>query len=295
MKVRVALAALAFVTSGCAAGFASPTGLTSVATALEEVGSAATGFKSTESAAQLNDANKELVEAQAAMTQTQVNENQAEHKRLAEERVVTAKLLKSMSNSYHDPVLLTLAEWVEAGGDPDFAFKYALSHIGDDERTKVIPQQALLLSPVHSAPPLGMKRSANQSAAVTAPILTSLSHSSTMASAPNAQTVVSPPTVSAPAFSNGQSASNLQNSRNAPTSSTAQSLSNAPISSDPPTASTAQNSSTTPASSTAPSSSNPTSSSESQVSLSPKIASNPKISTVTEATTSYLQNSANPQ
>jgi hypothetical protein len=172
MKVSVALAALGLLVSGCAAGFANPAGLTSVASAIGEVGATATGFKSTKSATELNDANKELVQAQAAMTQTQVSDSEVERKRLTDERVVTAKLLKGMADSYHEPVFLTLAEWVEAGGDPDFAFKYALTHIQSDEHTKVIPQQAVLLSvPIQaaSASSAALKASPDQTATVIGP------------------------------------------------------------------------------------------------------------------------------
>ncbi|HZP45681.1 MAG TPA: hypothetical protein VFB15_08530 [Candidatus Binataceae bacterium] len=170
MKASFALAALALAAGGCAAGFGNPTGLSSVASALGEVGATATGFKSTESTVKLNDANKDLLEAQAAVTQAQLNDAQAEHQRIAHERVVTAKLLRNMSDAYHEPVFLTLAEWVEAGGDPDFAFKYALNHIESDARTKVIPQQqpavalALPIQPA-TASPLALKAASAPSVA----------------------------------------------------------------------------------------------------------------------------------
>jgi len=131
------------VTSGCAAAaLTNPAGISSVASAIEAVSSTATGFKATKSAAELNGANKGLVEAQTAMTEVQVTQTQTDRARVAQERVVTARLLRDMSNDYQERVFMVLAEWVDAGGDPDFAFKYALARIDDDSHTKVLPQQA---------------------------------------------------------------------------------------------------------------------------------------------------------
>jgi hypothetical protein len=131
--------------TGCAAAaLGTPAGLSSVASAIEAVGATATGFKTTMSTAELNGADKGLVEAQTTMTQVQVEQSRSDRERLGQERVVTARLLRGMSGEYQEPVFLTLAAWVEAGGDPDFAFKYALAHISDGQ-TKVLPQQTLLL------------------------------------------------------------------------------------------------------------------------------------------------------
>lgn len=141
MRGWIALAPLLLLVGCGPAGIATPTGLSSVAAALEAVGSTATGFKTTLSTAELNGADKGLVEAQTAMTQTQLEQSHDDRQRLAQERVVTARLLRGMSTDYHEPVFLTLAAWVEAGGDPDFAFKYALAHISEGQ-TKELPQQA---------------------------------------------------------------------------------------------------------------------------------------------------------
>jgi hypothetical protein len=133
--------------TGCAAALGSPPGLSSVASAIEAIGATATGFKTTQSTAELNGADKGLVEAETAMTQTQVAQSRSDRERLGHERIVTARLLRAMSGDYHEPVFLTLAEWVEAGGDPDFAFRYALSHI-EEGQTKALPQQTPLLGEV---------------------------------------------------------------------------------------------------------------------------------------------------
>jgi hypothetical protein len=132
--------------SGCApAAFSNPAGLQGVASMIESVGSTATGFKASQSAVELNSANKGLLEAQTSQMRDSVEQSADDHKRTAHERVVTAKLLREMSATYHDRVLETMAEWVEAGGDPDFAFKYALTRVEDGERMKAIPQQTLSL------------------------------------------------------------------------------------------------------------------------------------------------------
>jgi hypothetical protein len=60
---------------------------------------------------------------------------------------VTAKLLRGMSTEYHEPIFELLVEWVEAGGDPDFAFKYALTRVEQQRAEKELPQQTLSLSP----------------------------------------------------------------------------------------------------------------------------------------------------
>lgn len=148
------LAALAVCLSGCApSSFGSANGVAGMASAIESLGSTATGFRSTKSAIELNGANRDLAEAQAADLRGQIFDGAAERQRLDHERKVTADLLREMSSSYHDPILEIMARWVEAGGDPDYAFKYALGHVDSDSRTKVLPQQMLSLAP-HSPPPL---------------------------------------------------------------------------------------------------------------------------------------------
>jgi hypothetical protein len=144
MRGCIALIPLVLMTGCAAAALGTPAGLSSVASAIEAVGATATGFKTTMSTAELNGADKGLVEAQTTMTRVQVEQSRSDRERLGQERVVTARLLRGMSGEYQEPVFLTLAEWVEAGGDPDFAFKYALAHISDGQ-TKVLPQQTLLL------------------------------------------------------------------------------------------------------------------------------------------------------
>jgi hypothetical protein len=129
--------------AGCAPAVA-PVAVDTVASALSSLGATAISFKGNESAIALNSANKDLIETQAAMTRTQIATATENNQRLARERVVTAKLLREMSGAYGDWVFRILAEWVDAGGDPDFAFKYALTRIDQNgsAATKVIPQQS---------------------------------------------------------------------------------------------------------------------------------------------------------
>jgi hypothetical protein len=165
--------ALSIAAAGCAAGtVAGSAGLSNVASAIEAVGATAAGFKSAQSAVELNGAHKELVQAQTAMTQAQVTGTQAERDRLAHERIVTAGLLRDMSRDYSEPVFLTLASWVESGGDPDFAFKYALGRIDNGNGVKVLPQQTLTIAqPAQSAPAKQAPTAAANDAALTYPEL----------------------------------------------------------------------------------------------------------------------------
>jgi len=136
--------------------------LQGVASVLEAVGSTATGLKQTQSAVDLNGANQRLIEAQAAMTQVQVEHARDDHERLNTERAVTAKLLRGMSTEYHEPLFETLAEWVEAGGDPDFAFKYALGRADEEQTAQELPHQMLLLKPRPELEPMARLAGSSQ-------------------------------------------------------------------------------------------------------------------------------------
>lgn len=120
-------------------------GLEGVASMLATVGSTASGLKQTESTVELNGANQRLIEAQAAMTQTEVEQKRNDRIQLNNERKVTARLLRNMSSEYHEPLFEMLAEWVEAGGDPDFAFRYALTRTDEEQTAQEQPRQTLSL------------------------------------------------------------------------------------------------------------------------------------------------------
>jgi hypothetical protein len=137
-------------------------GLQGVASVLAAVGSTATGLKQTQSTVDLNGANQRLIEAQAAMTQTQVEQVRDDHARLINERKVTATLLRIMSTEYHEPLYEKLAEWVEAGGDPDFAFKYALSRTDEEQTAQEVPHQTLMLKPRPELEPMARVAGSSQ-------------------------------------------------------------------------------------------------------------------------------------
>jgi hypothetical protein len=149
MRMWILWVILPSVLSGCSpAAVQGPVaGLQGVASMLASVGSTAAGFKQAQSTVELNGANQRLIDAQAAMTQTQVEETRDDHARLVNERMVTARLLRAMSTEYHEPLFETLAEWVEAGGDPDFAFKYALTRADEEQTVQEPPHQTLSLVP----------------------------------------------------------------------------------------------------------------------------------------------------
>lgn len=149
---------LALCLSGCAPAALVPA---QVASGLvESVGSTAGTLWTSPSVQQLNGANTGLAQAEARAAIYKAAESQANDRRAARERVVTARLLRQMAQTYHDSLLKTLAEWVEGGGDPDFAFKYALVQVNPSStQIRVIPPQTgltiehnRLASPNHIAP-----------------------------------------------------------------------------------------------------------------------------------------------
>jgi len=125
LSVRfIALVALAFLVSGCAA-LAAP-GVEGAASLAGTAGTTATGYISTQSSRELNVANVELIRAQAQMQKTQTDELRIKREELEDERAVTVGILREMGVSREDPTLADLALWVQAGGDPDYAMHYAL-------------------------------------------------------------------------------------------------------------------------------------------------------------------------
>ncbi len=125
LSVRIiALVALAFLVSGCAA-LAAP-GVEGAASLAGTAGTTATGYISTQSSRELNAANVELIRAQAQMEKTQADELRIKREEFEDERAVTVGILREIAVSREDPVLADLALWVQAGGDPDYAMHYAL-------------------------------------------------------------------------------------------------------------------------------------------------------------------------
>jgi len=119
------MAALLAVTGlcGCAAGLADVGGLA-------QPGNVVTGFMTVSSTIKLNRANRGLVEAQAQLTTQQAIDLKIRRDQLQTERPATVGILKDMARAEHQPVFDDLAQWVAAGGDPNYAMNYALTHPG---------------------------------------------------------------------------------------------------------------------------------------------------------------------
>ena len=151
MKREIAgLIAILYV-SGCAPVSLVPA--EGAAAIVQPVGGTAGNFWTDESTKRVDGANAELAAAQVRLTLTNLTETQLNAERTARERSVTARLLRRMAQTYRDPLLETTAEWVDGGGDPDFAFKYALIEVGKIKaRVKVIPAQSIVSPEPDSTP-----------------------------------------------------------------------------------------------------------------------------------------------
>lgn len=123
MKI-IGLLALALMLPGCAL-LAAP-GVEGAASLAGMAGNSATGYMSTHSSVELNGANVELVKAQAQLQKMQADDLRRKGQELETERAATVGILREMAIAREDPTLSYLAQWVDAGGDPDYAMKYAL-------------------------------------------------------------------------------------------------------------------------------------------------------------------------
>jgi hypothetical protein len=140
MRLQIASLIAILGLSGCAPAALLPA--QAAAGLVQSMDSTASTFLTGESSARLNGANVELARAQTRLTLGRVTATSLDARRVSRERTVTARLLRQMSHTYHNPLLETLAEWVEGGGDPDFAFKYALVQVNPTvSQVKVIPPQ----------------------------------------------------------------------------------------------------------------------------------------------------------
>jgi hypothetical protein len=125
---KASLFLLALCMWGCAAGLVSLPAAEDVSSLAGTVGTTATGYFSTWSTANLNEANLQLVKLQAAALRTQAREMERKRRLEIKERAVTVGILRDWASARHDPTLSDLAMWVEAGGDSQFAMKYLLDH-----------------------------------------------------------------------------------------------------------------------------------------------------------------------
>jgi hypothetical protein len=123
---RIALAIAALCLSSCA-----PAAVLPAAGMVQALGSTADGFWTIGTTTRLNGADADLATAQTRLTLGQYTQTMSQQEREARERIVTAHLLRQMAKTYDDPLLQTMAEWVEGGGDPDFSFKYALVQVDE--------------------------------------------------------------------------------------------------------------------------------------------------------------------
>ena len=89
-------------------------------------GSTATGYFSSQSQIDLNNASIDLIKAQARLMKAQTEDLRAKRRQIDSERAATVGILRDTAQARGDPTLANLAIWVAAGGDPAYAFKYML-------------------------------------------------------------------------------------------------------------------------------------------------------------------------
>jgi hypothetical protein len=118
----------AMTVAAAIAGLYGCTALTPDVGGLTEPGSVVNGFIMAKSTVALNRANEHLSRAQAQLAMQQAIDLEIKRRSLKEERVATTGILRDMAAAKHQPLFADLAQWVAAGGDPDYALKYALNH-----------------------------------------------------------------------------------------------------------------------------------------------------------------------
>ena len=122
----VLVLSLAVWVAGCSA--AGEAAVQSVGTLASSFGSAASGYQTAQSTKKLNEANVQVALANAALTRQQASDLSLKQKQMEQERPVVVRILNKAAESEHDPMLQSVALWVAAGGDPDYGFKFWLSH-----------------------------------------------------------------------------------------------------------------------------------------------------------------------
>jgi hypothetical protein len=145
---------LAIGVAGCSA--AGQAAVDSVGTLASSIGSAATGYQTAQGTKKLNEANAQVAFASASLTRQQAVDLSTKRMQVERERPVVVKILNSAADSEHDPMLRNVALWVGAGGDPDYGFKYWLSHeeartVPNSHPTLELPTQQPALQPKISA------------------------------------------------------------------------------------------------------------------------------------------------
>jgi hypothetical protein len=89
------------------------------------------------------------------LTRQQASDLNTRQDQVERERPVVVRILNSAADSEHDPMLKNVALWVAAGGDPDYAFRYWLSH----EETLSAPNSHPMLELPNQQPALQPKQS----------------------------------------------------------------------------------------------------------------------------------------
>ncbi len=128
LGAKGALFLLALSMCGCAAGLVASPAAEGMSSLAGTAGTTATGYLSTRSTVELNDANLQLVKLQAAALKAQARDDERKRRLEMTERAVTVGILRDWASARHDATLYDLAMWVEAGGDSQFAMKYLLDH-----------------------------------------------------------------------------------------------------------------------------------------------------------------------
>ena len=142
---------LAIGVAGCSA--AGQAAVDSVGTLASSLGSAATGYQTAQTTKKLNEANAQVAFASASLTRQQAVDLSTKRMQVERERPVVVKILNDSADSERDPMLKSIALWVSAGGDPDYGFKYWLSHeearaaVPNSHPTLELPTQQPALQP----------------------------------------------------------------------------------------------------------------------------------------------------
>ncbi len=133
MKWIVVLVLLAVMLNGCAL-LGAPI-VEEGGTLVEMAGSGASGVSGVMGTESTVDVNSSWIDNNKMQTRYMYAQLEAmRRKRDAErsKRAASVGILREMAASNHDPRLADLAQWVNAGGDPQFALNYALSRARDD-------------------------------------------------------------------------------------------------------------------------------------------------------------------
>lgn len=143
------LICLAITLSGCtAAGTAAMEGASGLA---GTIGTGVSGFETAGTQKRVSEAQVQLTLANAELLRNQAADLAYKRIQIERQRSAVAYIFRREATSEHDPFLDDVALWVDAGGDPDYAFHYLMtreqSHSRQEHSTLVVPS-----NPQHTAP-----------------------------------------------------------------------------------------------------------------------------------------------